>query len=96
MCECECVCVCVCRTCASIAAHHQLGEVFDNIVISLCKFTTLLDSHEVLTFDPNHVHLYLSLSLRVRGRCVLCWDPIRRCSCVCRRCLAWHISMETS
>ena len=33
--------------CASVAAHYELREVFDNLVISLCKFTTLLNTHEV-------------------------------------------------
>ena len=33
--------------CASVAAHYELREVFDNLIISLCKFTTLLNTHEV-------------------------------------------------
>lgn len=32
--------------CASIAAHYELTEVFDNLIISLCKFTTLLTTPE--------------------------------------------------
>ncbi|TPP61169.1 Golgi-specific brefeldin A-resistance guanine nucleotide exchange factor 1 [Fasciola gigantica] len=28
--------------CAAIAAHHGMSDVLDNLVISLCKFTTLL------------------------------------------------------
>jgi len=30
-----------------ISAHYGLSEVFDNLVISLCKFTTFLNSAEV-------------------------------------------------
>ena len=30
------------QRCAMIAAHYHMSDVFDNLVISLCKFTTLL------------------------------------------------------
>ncbi|EDO31538.1 predicted protein, partial [Nematostella vectensis] len=30
------------RKCSLISAHYSLSDVFDNLVISLCKFTTLL------------------------------------------------------
>jgi brefeldin A-resistance guanine nucleotide exchange factor 1 len=33
--------------CARIAAHYLMSDVFDNLVISLCKFTTLLNNREV-------------------------------------------------
>lgn len=32
------------RKCASIAAHYAMSDVFDNLIISLCKFTTLTNS----------------------------------------------------
>ncbi|XP_064404547.1 Golgi-specific brefeldin A-resistance guanine nucleotide exchange factor 1-like isoform X2 [Halichondria panicea] len=32
--------------CACVAARYELREVFDNLIISLCKFTTLLHTHE--------------------------------------------------
>lgn len=35
------VCVFVYRKCAMIAAHYGFSDVFDNLIISLCKFTTL-------------------------------------------------------
>lgn len=35
------------RKCAQIAAHYMMSDVFDNIVISLCKFTNLLNQSEV-------------------------------------------------
>lgn len=39
---------CFCfRKCALISAHYSLSDVFDNLVISLCKFTTLLIPPEV-------------------------------------------------
>uniref|UniRef100_A0A1I8JDI8 SEC7 domain-containing protein n=1 Tax=Macrostomum lignano TaxID=282301 RepID=A0A1I8JDI8_9PLAT len=34
------------RKCAMISAHYGLTDVFDNIIISLCKFTGLLSSVE--------------------------------------------------
>jgi len=33
--------------CARIAAYYFMSDVFDNLVISLCKFTTLLNNREV-------------------------------------------------
>lgn len=30
-----------------ISAHNNMSDVFDNLVISLCKFTTLLSASEV-------------------------------------------------
>ena len=36
-----------CRKCAMISAHYGMSDVFDNLVISLCKFTTLLSAPEV-------------------------------------------------
>ena len=32
------------RKCATISAHYGMSDVFDNLVISLCKFTTLLST----------------------------------------------------
>ena len=37
----------LCSKCASVAARYELKEVFDNLIITLCKFTTLLNTHEV-------------------------------------------------
>ncbi|GFO18536.1 Golgi-specific brefeldin a-resistance guanine nucleotide exchange factor 1 isoform a [Plakobranchus ocellatus] len=34
------------RKCAMISAHYGMSDVFDNLVISLCKFTTLLSAVE--------------------------------------------------
>ena len=42
------------RKCAMIAAHYGMSDVYDNLVISLCKFTTLGTSSEV----PNFTRLY--------------------------------------
>jgi brefeldin A-resistance guanine nucleotide exchange factor 1 len=33
--------------CASVAARYELRDVFDNVIISLCKFSTLLNMPEV-------------------------------------------------
>ena len=35
-----------------ISAHYGMSDVFDNLVISLCKFTTLLSSAEVRPAAP--------------------------------------------
>lgn len=41
------------QRCAMIAAHYHMSDVFDNLVISLCKFTTLLTVNEPpLQFVP--------------------------------------------
>ena len=37
-----------------ISAHYGLSDVFDNLVISLCKFTTLLSAPEVRIFNLLH------------------------------------------
>ena len=39
------------RKCAVISAHYEMGDVFDNLIISLCKFTTLLSSTEVFLYS---------------------------------------------
>ncbi|XP_072347507.1 Golgi-specific brefeldin A-resistance guanine nucleotide exchange factor 1 isoform X4 [Scyliorhinus torazame] len=39
------------RKCAMISAHYGLSDVFDNLIISLCKFTTL--SSETVENLPN-------------------------------------------
>ena len=36
-----------CSKCASVAGHFELKEVFDKLIITLCKFTSLLSNHEV-------------------------------------------------
>jgi len=38
------------RKCAMISAHYGMSNDFDNLIISLCKFTTLLNSTEVSTY----------------------------------------------
>ncbi|KAK2190131.1 hypothetical protein NP493_86g03025 [Ridgeia piscesae] len=40
------------RKCATISAHYGMSDVFDNLVISLCKFTTLLSSAESADMIP--------------------------------------------
>lgn len=57
--------------CARIAAHYSMSDVFDNLVISLCKFTTLLTTREVkipsylIDFIP---FVFRSLIIRYEGR----------------------------
>ncbi|CAG7832914.1 unnamed protein product [Allacma fusca] len=38
-------CLAAFRKCATISAHYSMSDVFDNLVISLCKFTTLLSGN---------------------------------------------------
>lgn len=38
-----------------IAAHYGFSDVFDNLIISLCKFTTL--SSEVTPATVTHLHM---------------------------------------
>ncbi|XP_077999496.1 Golgi-specific brefeldin A-resistance guanine nucleotide exchange factor 1-like [Glandiceps talaboti] len=40
------------RKCAMISAHYGLSDVFDNLIISLCKFTTLLNPPESMESLP--------------------------------------------
>lgn len=35
------------RKCAMISAHYGMSNDFDNLIVSLCKFTTLVNSNEV-------------------------------------------------
>ncbi|XP_054719595.1 Golgi-specific brefeldin A-resistance guanine nucleotide exchange factor 1-like [Uloborus diversus] len=46
------------KKCAMIAAHYGMSDVFDNLIISLCKFSTLTNSSETpktlpLSFGSN-------------------------------------------
>ena len=38
------------RKCAQVAAYYMMSDVFDNIVISLCKFTALSNQLDVNRF----------------------------------------------
>ncbi|CAL8090226.1 unnamed protein product [Calicophoron daubneyi] len=51
--------------CAAIAAHHGMSDVLDNLVISLCKFTTLL------TTVDNPETLPVSLGRNAKARLAL-------------------------
>lgn len=39
------------RKCAVISAHYGMSNDFDNLIISLCKFTTLITTSEVCFGD---------------------------------------------
>lgn len=59
-----------------IAAHYGFSDVFDNLIISLCKFTTL----------SSEVNLWI-LSKLLRGTASSHWTfvcPVL-CTTVCRR-----------
>ena len=34
--------------CASVAAHFEMKKMFDKLIITLCKFSTLMNAHEVM------------------------------------------------
>lgn len=40
------------KKCAMIAAHYGMSDVFDNLIISLCKFSTLMNTTEVRYLNP--------------------------------------------
>ena len=61
---CNHMCFCPCRKCAMIAAHYGFSDVFDNLIISLCKFTTL--SSEV-SLSQNPVLLTCSTVSALQG-----------------------------
>ena len=47
------------RKCAMIAAYYGMSDVFDNLVISLCKFTTLLSAQEVcLLYKKDYISIH--------------------------------------
>ena len=42
-----------------IAAYYGMSDVFDNLVISLCKFTTLLSAQEVcLLYKKDYISIH--------------------------------------
>ena len=45
-----------------ISAHYGMSDVFDNLVISLCKFTTLLSSAEV----PEQIPISFGMNLKAQ------------------------------
>ncbi|EDO27360.1 predicted protein, partial [Nematostella vectensis] len=49
------------RKCSLISAHYSLSDVFDNLVISLCKFTTLLAPPETALEVPYRIERRLSI-----------------------------------
>ena len=48
--------------CARIAAYYFMSDVFDNLIISLCKFTTLLNSREVRSMFDQRDLIFLRSS----------------------------------
>ncbi|KAL6725184.1 hypothetical protein Aduo_007256 [Ancylostoma duodenale] len=55
------------RKCASIAAHYGMKDVFDNLVIHLCKFSTLTGSSEGHNDDNLEMQRQRSLNENVPG-----------------------------
>ena len=54
-----------------ISAHYGMSDVFDNLVISLCKFTTLLSSAEVCVKVTEVIHIDYTCKCTVAMRIVL-------------------------
>ncbi|XP_012936931.1 Golgi-specific brefeldin A-resistance guanine nucleotide exchange factor 1 [Aplysia californica] len=54
------------RKCAMISAHYGMSDVFDNLVISLCKFTTLLSAVESPESIPASFGINLKAQLAAR------------------------------
>ena len=53
------------RRCAAIAAHYHLTDVFDNLIISLCKLSSLLTEEvtKLISVLFNAIHFQGSVSL---------------------------------
>lgn len=83
------------RKCAMIAAHYSLSDVFDNLVISLCKFTTLLNAAEVLHQRPDSVTSWFHRFSRLRTFQSFLDRTIKR-SCRLALCSRLRIAMATS
>ncbi|CAG5122355.1 unnamed protein product, partial [Candidula unifasciata] len=54
------------RKCAMISAYYGMSDVFDNLVISLCKFTTLLSAVENPEYIPASFGSNLKAQLAAR------------------------------
>ena len=54
-----------------ISAHYGMSDVFDNLVISLCKFTTLLSSAEVRVKVAEVIHIDYTCKCTVAMRIFL-------------------------
>lgn len=50
------------RKCAMISAYYGMTDVFDNLVISLCKFTTLLNLAE----SPEHLPISFGTNMKAQ------------------------------
>ncbi|XP_052766160.1 Golgi-specific brefeldin A-resistance guanine nucleotide exchange factor 1-like isoform X2 [Mya arenaria] len=50
------------RKCAMISAHYGMSDVFDNLVISLCKFTTLLSTAEA----PENIPISFGINMKAQ------------------------------
>lgn len=56
---------CMCRKCAMIAAHYGFSDVFDNLIISLCKFTTLSSEVRPVKTRADTFHLFSPGNLQI-------------------------------
>ncbi|CAF0877301.1 unnamed protein product [Brachionus calyciflorus] len=56
------------RKCAQIAAHYVMSDVFDNIVISLCKFTAL--SNQSDSFDQISINFGMNNKAQIACKTV--------------------------
>uniref|UniRef100_A0A1B6C7R4 SEC7 domain-containing protein n=2 Tax=Clastoptera arizonana TaxID=38151 RepID=A0A1B6C7R4_9HEMI len=50
------------RKCAMISAHYGMSNEFDNLIVSLCKFTTLINSNET----PEHLTISFGSNPKAR------------------------------
>uniref|UniRef100_A0A1I7WZK5 IMP2-like protein n=1 Tax=Heterorhabditis bacteriophora TaxID=37862 RepID=A0A1I7WZK5_HETBA len=50
------------RKCAAIAAHYGMKDVFDNLVIHLCKFSTLTNHLEGSSEDNLEIHRHRNMN----------------------------------
>lgn len=76
------------KKCATISAHYGMSDVFDNLVISLCKFTTLLTSAAAASGNPGATASELGSSIKAQSACRSVFQLVHRHGGILRE--GWH------
>lgn len=74
------------KKCATISAHYGMSDVFDNLVISLCKFTTLLTASA--SGNPTPTSSELGSSIKAQSACRSVFQLVHRHGGILRE--GWH------
>lgn len=62
------------RKCATISAHYGMSNDFDNLIVSLCKFTNLINSSD----SPESVTIAFGLNLKAQLVTKTLFDLVRK------------------